>query len=317
MACIRQRRGRWVLDYRDGAGRRRWETFDTKAEAEDAFARAVPASRERQFPAVDPDVTVRDYAKRWLSLCAGLKPRTRESYRHKLNGHILPALGMLKVRKLHRGAIKTLVAEKQASGLAPDTVRLIHAALRRMLNAAVEDDIIRTNPASGLGRVLHISRPRTTRQERIRAFDSDQLRRFLDAIEAKMPRFYPLFLLIARTGVRLGEALALQWEDLDLVRGEMRVERSLGPSGETDTPKSGHGRTVDLSRTLRETLRRLHAKASETALRAGKDLAWIFPTEDGKPMPHITAQVAFKRALKAAGLPGQFSCHSLRHTYGS
>ena len=210
-----------------------------------------------------------------------------------------------------------LLAEKQASGFAPDSVRLIHAALRRMLSAAVEDDIIRTNPASGLGRVLRISRPKTTRQERIRAFDSDQLRRFLDAAEVKTPRFFPLFLLMARTGVRLGEALALRWDDLDLVRGEVRVERSLGPSGETDTPKSGHGRTVDLSTTLRAALRRLRATAREAALAKGKDLGWLFPTDDDAPMPHGTAQAAFKRALKAAELPASFSCHSLRHSYAS
>jgi hypothetical protein len=127
MACIRQRRGKWVLDYRDGAGRRRWETYRTKAGAEDAFAQALPASRERQLPAVNSDVTVREYSERWLLLCAGLKPRTLSSYRAKLDGHILPALGTFKVRKLHRGAIKTLLAEKQASGLSVDSVRLIHA----------------------------------------------------------------------------------------------------------------------------------------------------------------------------------------------
>ena len=148
MACIRQRRGKWVLDYRDGSGRRRWETYRTKAEAEDAFAAAVPASREHQLPAVNPDLTVREYAERWMVLCAGLKKRTLDSYRSKLDKHILPALGGFKVRKLHRSTVKSLLAEKQASGLSVDSVRLIHAAVRGMLNAAVEDEVIRINPAS-------------------------------------------------------------------------------------------------------------------------------------------------------------------------
>jgi integrase len=279
----------------------------------------VPASRERQLPAVDPDVTVSRYSERWLKLCAGLKPRTLESYRHKLSGHILPALGSFKIRKLHRGAIKTLLAEKQASGLAPDSVRLIHATLRRMLNAAVEDEIIRSNPASWLGRVLRLVRPKSVRGESLRAFDAEQLDRFLEAAGAKTPRFHPLFLLMARTGLRLGEAVALRWEDLDLVRGELRVERTLGLEGETDTPKSGHGRTVDVSQGLRAALRRLRAQASAAALRRGEtSLGWLFPASDERePMPHGTAQIAFKRVLKAAELPGHFSCHSLRHTYAS
>ena len=318
MACIRQRRGRWVLDYRDGSGRRRWESYRTKAEAENALVRALPASRERHQPAVNPDVTLREYSKRWLLLCAGLKPRTLESYRAKLDCHILPVLGTMRVRRLQRGTIKTFLAEKQASGLSVDSVRLIHAALRGMLNAAVEDEVIRTNPASGLGRVLRLSRPSAERQERIRAFDADQLARFLKAAEAKAARFHPLFLLMARTGLRLGEALALRWEDLDLVRRELRIERALGPSGGTDSPKSGHGRTVDLSNGACAVLRRLRARAGEAALRRGDgSMSWLFPAADGSPMPHATAQVAFKRVLKAAELPGHFSCHSLRHTYAS
>jgi len=318
VACIRHRRGKWVLDYRDGTGRRRWETLPTKAAAEDRLAVVLPASRERQLPAVDPDITQREYSKRWLALCAGLKPRTVDGYRRKLDNHILPARGSFKVRRLHRGVIKTLLAEKQAAGLAPDTVRLIHAALRRMLTAAVEDDVIRTNPSSGLGRVFRLTRPRSVRQERIRAFDAAQLRWFLEAAEAKTPRFHPLFLLMARTGLRLGEALVLRWEGLDLVRGELRVERSLGPAGEVDTPKSGHGRTVDLSNGLRLALRHLRAGAGEASLKVGTGpRGWLFPTAAGRPMPHITAQVAFRRTLKAAGLQGHFSCYSLRHTYAS
>jgi integrase len=128
--------------------------------------------------------------------------------------------------------------QEQATGLAPDSVRLIHAALRRMLNAAVEDEIIRSNPASGLGRVLRLSRPKSARGEDVRAFDPAQLARFIQAAEVKTPRSYPLFVLRARSGLRLGEALALRWEDLDLLRGKLRVERPLGLSGETDTPKT-------------------------------------------------------------------------------
>jgi sugar (pentulose or hexulose) kinase len=69
MACIRQRRGQWVLDYRDATGRRRWATFTTKREAEDALAAALPASRQRLLPVVDPNTTVKNYSERWLVLC--------------------------------------------------------------------------------------------------------------------------------------------------------------------------------------------------------------------------------------------------------
>src|SRR5262249_46353703 len=139
MACIRQRRGRWVLDYRDATGRRRWESFGTKHDAEDALARALPASRQQRTPAVDPNTTVRQYSERWLRLCAGLKLRTRESYESRVRLHIPPAFGSLKLRRLDRAGIKTLLLEKREAGLSVDSVRLIHASLRGMLNAAIDE----------------------------------------------------------------------------------------------------------------------------------------------------------------------------------
>jgi integrase len=318
MACIRQRRGQWVLDYRDATGRRRWETFTTKREAEDGLAAALPASRQRQLPVTDPNATLKEYSVRWLHLCGNLKARSLTGYRQKLENHVLPALGSIKVRKLHRSQIKTLLAEKKATGLAVDTVRLIHATLRAMLNAAVDDGVIQANPAAGLGRSMRLARSRAEREENIRAMDREHLARFLAAVEAKTPRYYPLFFVMARTGLRLGEALALKWDDLDLKKRELRVERALATTGGTDTPKSGHGRTVDLGASSCEVLRRLKARASEGALKRGERLGpWIWPGEDGEPMPHVTAEAAFKRALSVASLPGHFSPHSLRHTYAS
>ena len=133
MACIRERRGRWVLDYGDASGLRRWETYRTKREAEDALAAALPSTRQIRVPSVDPSVTVQAYAERWLKLCANLKPATIRSYSDKLECHILPALGTIKLRRLARAVIKDLLAEKRAAGLSFDSVRLIHATLRTML----------------------------------------------------------------------------------------------------------------------------------------------------------------------------------------
>jgi hypothetical protein len=106
------------------------------------------------LPAVDRNVSVWDYAERWLAhVRGGLKARTIESYRGKLDLHILPAFGSLPLRKLHRSAIKALLAEKRAAGLGVDSVRLIHATLRGMPNAAVDEGIARPIPqrASGAG----------------------------------------------------------------------------------------------------------------------------------------------------------------------
>jgi hypothetical protein len=157
MACVRKRRGKWVVDYRDSAGIRRWVTCDTRREAEAVLEKALAESRNPIIPVVDPDITIKAYSERWLGMIPiSLKPRTVESYSDTLRLHLLPRLSAVKVRQLHRGQIKTLLGQKLADGLSRGTVRIIHATLRAMLNAAVEDGVIAANPADKLGRHLKL-----------------------------------------------------------------------------------------------------------------------------------------------------------------
>src|SRR5262249_11304819 len=141
---------------------------------------------------------------------------------------------------------KALLAEKIRSGLAPDSVRLIHATIRVILNAAIDDEVIRANPSDKLGRVMRLGRSKARRQEEIKALDRAQLRRLLEVAQETDPELHPLVLTLARTGMRLGEALGLEWDDIDFARREIRIARAIC-GGRIETPKSGHGRTVDMS----------------------------------------------------------------------
>src|SRR3990172_6753810 len=187
-------------------------------------------------------VTLAEYAQRWLKLCASLKPGTQEGYEQKLRKHILPTLGQRKLRELTRGNVRSLLAEKLQAGLSRDTVRLIHATLRAMLAAAVEDEILKANPASGVGRSLRLGASKGERSESIKAMTREQLEAFLEQALHVVPGFQILFWLMSRTGLRLSEALALKWQDVDVINGRLRVERALGRDLAGTTPKSGHGR---------------------------------------------------------------------------
>jgi integrase len=317
--AVRRRGKKWVADFYDGSGHRRWVTCTTQAEAKEVEAKSWIEARQPIHPAVDPNITFGDYAVRWVGLVAAtLKPATVAGYREKLQNHILPALGQVKVRQLQRGRIKTLLTAKLASGLAPDSVRLIYATIRVILNAAVDDGLILANPSDKLGRKLRLTKAPTARQEEIKAFDRDQLSRFLGTTARVTPSLYPLLLTMARSGVRIGEALALQWDDLDFTAREIRVERAISPRGEVDTPKSGHGRTVDMSVAVRDTLQKLQASGRENALAEGEPVVpWVFASQAGTPLDHSNIAKAFKRVLKAAGLPRHHSPHSLRHAFAS
>jgi integrase len=81
-----------------------------------------------------------------------------------------------------------------------------------MLNHAVEDGILEHNPAARVGRVLA---PRRSASQDIHPLSRDELNLLLGAVRQNAPSYYCLFLCLARTGMRLGEALALQWGDID------------------------------------------------------------------------------------------------------
>ena len=90
-------------------------------------------------------------------------------------------------------------------------------------------------------------------------------------------------------------------------------------AGQIDTPKSGHGRTVDMSQQLAAELRRLQVERKAETLRRGwREMPpWVFITEAGTPLDKSKVRKVFTRALKRAGLPLHFSPHCLRHTFAS
>jgi integrase len=123
MASIRKRRGtrktRWTIDYRDAGGRRHRLTATSQAEAEDLLADKIRESRQPRAFSADREITVRDYHDRWLRVVAHeIKPRTLIGYQQQFRLHILPALGRVRVRELHRGTIKTFLIDKRAGGSA-------------------------------------------------------------------------------------------------------------------------------------------------------------------------------------------------------
>ena len=318
MACISKRRGVYVVDYRDALGDRHTPSFKTKSAAQDELARVLAEVGGPRRAPEDRNITVTDYAVRWLKLIkAVIKPRTLESYEASLRLHVLPALGHRKVRDVGRNHVKALVAQLHDGGLSKNTVRIVHASLHALLNEAVEDDIIVVNPASrrGKSKLLRLA-PTRGERENIKAFDRDQLVRFLKAAHEKT-RHSPMFFTMARTGIRLGEAFGLQWQDVDFTGREIQIARAIS-GGRIETPKSGKSRSVDMSPALRDVLQRHDAETKAAALKVGRERpAWVFPSIDGMPLDRANVEKAFKRVLKHAGLPLYFTPHSLRHSYAS
>jgi hypothetical protein len=105
--------GIWVVDYTDETGRRRRLFAATREAAENLLAEKIKESRQAAPVCDNPEITVEEYAARWLDAVAlEIKRRTLKSYRQLLNLHILPAFGTMKVRSVRRGHIKAFLIQK-------------------------------------------------------------------------------------------------------------------------------------------------------------------------------------------------------------
>ena len=117
-----------------------------------------------------------------------------------------------------------------------------------VLNKVLDDEVISVNSARGLGKIAKAR----DRKETINPLTANELNIFLSSVQKQYKKDYTLVLLLARTGLRIGEALALQWADIDFTKRFIEVRRSL-VRGKISTPKNGKSRCVDMSLQLTST----------------------------------------------------------------
>ncbi len=266
------------------------------------------------------EVTVQQYAAQWLAgLPTRLRPKTVRSYSELYRLHIAPGLGAIKCQELRRSRVKKLLVEKKAQGLSRNTVRLIQACLSSMCSEAVEDGLINSNPAIALMRwvVRDDSSNRGLRGFAIRPLSEAELTRFLEASRATSPDYYPLFLTLARTGCRPGEARALRWPDVSFEHREILVERGFS-GGLLGPTKTGQCRRVDMSLELAKVLRRLQADRIVDYRRGGRnDISeWVFVDRFGDPINENRPRKVFAAVLQRAGI-AHHTVYDLRHTFAS
>ena len=328
MACIRKRRGVWVVDYRDATGVRRYPSFATREQAEhEADRLGVFRRRGRLRPSVDPRSTVEEYARHWLETIKPplLKRRAFSAHLDAVRLYIGPRLGHRRLTELRRSDVRAFLTGCRQEGvsgrpLTPGSVRLVYSALRAMLNAAIDDELVSGNVAAKLGRKFRLQPTAHERQAATaqRVLEPAERRALLDAARSDGDgAWYPLVLVYDRAGLRLGEGLALEISDVRFEARKLRIRQAADDeTGELETPKHGP-REVDLSPGLAEILEAhisgLEAAAAERGINVGR---WLFPSAAGTLLDASNVRRAFRRLSEKAGLE-PVSPHDLRHTFGS
>jgi len=255
--------------------------------------------------------TLAEYAAEWINKADWLKPQTIKGYKSIITRHIAPSpIGAMPVNTVDQKAVKEFLSALRASGISHARTLRIKATLSSVLSSVAQDDDFPgfINPVPGL-RVHKDHSVQTSVPEPLSAKELDL---YLRTMRTEKTEYYPLFFLLARTGLRIGEAIALSWEDVNPEDRQIRVRRSWG-NGRYTTPKSGRSRIVPVTPELHDILKVL--KASHMLLDPRQEL--VFPGKTGKPLSasNLYSRV-HKPVLAKAGLR-HIRIHDLRHTYAT
>jgi integrase len=321
---IRKRKGAWWI-FITYHGRRKAKRIGSREAAERVKRELEARLALGDFGVFDSkkSASFADYGKQWLEVHARAhcKTSTYERYEQVFRVHLLPRFGTIPVDRITREDLKRFLsglATSKKYGLG--TLRNILATVRAILGQAFEDGLLASNPASRLGKYAFGGARRRPVEFLARA-EADA---FLAAARAHAPERYPMFLTALRTGLRLGELIALRWDDIqfgdspDDPHRFILVQRNYS-RGEFTTPKNHKARRVDMSREVRRVLLELRDAMAMKAFERGEEEIprLVFPSTAGGPLDGVNVyHRAFLPCLDAAGLR-RVTFHALRHSYAS
>jgi len=298
-----KRGNRYVVIFRDWQGKQRKRSARTLAEARKLKASLTTDVERGEF--VDSRITFAEYAPSWIDRYKGrtkrgIKPETLTDYRKTIERDALPFFGRMRLSHIRPRDIKEYAASIEKRGVAAGTVRLALAPVKALLADALEEDLIRSNPAAGV-RITAGEAPATSLDdneddEHVKALGEEELAAFLatlsaDPLEKGWPAWRPFFEFLAHTGLRIGEAIALTWGDVNLGERQVHVRRRLY-RGRLDRPKSRYGRRkVRISEGLSRTLWTLRGTKPDDAL--------VFASTTGS---YLDASNVMARVLKPAAV---------------
>lgn len=291
---------RYIIWHKDGASRDVFETLPlgtTFQQAKAARAERVGREHSGSHLIVRND-TVADLFDEWQAeqIALGrLAPRTLVSYGDS-GKHLNRILGRRRVRDITVDDIATMIETLEKEGLSKSTIKNVLVPTSRLFAYARRKRIVAVNPVQALDKA---DRPKGKVRE-IRVLTPEEIRGLLGEAESKSSLLLELLL---GTGLRISEALALRWDDVDLERLELHIRRAKTEAGT---------RTVVITPRIAGVLRRLRLRGE-----LGSELVVGFSSGNPFTRQYVRHNYLLP-ALKRAGLEDSgITLHSLRHTYAS
>ncbi len=311
--CLFKRGRNWTLRYRedilnpDGTAGRVHRSvilgsFTTKKEAlRAAESHLRPFNNGEQRPR--PTLSLDDFWHQHFEpdILPTLKNNTRKHYKKLFTVHLRPALGQVTLTHISRAQVQRFITLKQGQGYATQTLAHLRNLLSKLFSTAISCGWLDDNPARG------VQLPPMVRRRIPRVLTPEEITQLSHALEEPARTVVVLGVL---TGLRIGELLGLQVEDVDFANPTLHIRRAMC-RGDIGTPKTpGSERWVPLPDPLLNLLRHYFSNRRVKS-------PWLFPTTTGT---FHNNQNLFVRqvqpAYKRLGIP-HFSWHSLRHTFST
>jgi integrase len=272
----------------------------------------------------------------------GLKFSTWRDYRQCLNARLIPEIGTRPIGGLRRRDARALEEALRDAGLKAPNIRKHVRVVSSILSEAVDDELIPSNPMLGAGRKRRRSKAKQAHR-RQDPFTREELAALLEAAADEVGKrksrgmvvypfrpFIPLLLCLAHTGVRWGEAIALQWGDIDWRSSTILVRRAFS-HGRLDVPKGGKARKVEMTTRLQSALREVYEQrfdrvaALDAERQAGMNAevaerareARLFTDELGGFLSVSNVRRRVWAPLLAAADLRYRRLHDLRHTFAT
>jgi integrase len=225
--------------------------------------------------------------------------RTHDETRSLFRNHIKPTLGNKPIDEIRPRHIKKLLGDILAKDLSSSTARGTLRILSCVLQDAIEDELIPTNPCLGMGKYCGNGTVKD-----INPLQAHEVAQLLENSKAAPMVFRTLITVGVRTGLRIGELLALEWSDVDLDRRILQVSKAYDyQNKKVKTTKTETTRTVRLTPQAVEALKKFREVRGPTGL--------VF-TVDGSYLSHYLADKWLKEVT-----PRYITLHDLRHTYAT
>lgn len=260
----------------------------------------------------------------WDSYKNTVKPNTEKTVKSYLEAHLLPAFGEYRLDNLTTPVIQKQVnkwankANRQSKN-AFDSYHKLVGLNKRILKYGVSLQLLKHNPA------LDVITPRKKQEKKtkIKFLDKQELKQFLSYLDTLDQSDYKnlfntvLYKLLLATGLRIGEAMALEWSDVDLENGVIDVSKTLNKRIEINSPKSmASYRQISIDKATILMLKQYKNRQQVKAWELGRSEKIVFSNFTGKYFDPNNIRNQLYKHFKNAGVPN-VRFHGLRHTHAT